>query len=339
MEALRLRSADFRREREAQWLELEALVQLVERRGLRALAPAELHRLPALYRAAVSSLSVARAISLDKNVLDYLEALVLRAYFCVYGAKPRSGGLLRRFFGHSLPGTLRAHAGAVLLAFGLLIGGTLCGLAAVLADPEAYDAFVPAAMAQGRSPSSTTAELRAVLTSGAEESGSALGVFASFLFTHNAKIGLFSFALGFALGLPAVLLLFYNGLALGAMAGLYASRGLGAEFWAWVLPHGVTELTAVALCGGAGFMLAGAIVRPGRFGRLAALAQAGREATRLVLGAVLLFFVAALIEGIFRQRVHDPVVRWFVVALTAAGWLGYFVGWRPRPVPATESAP
>ena len=77
--AIALKSAAFRAEREASWRELEGLVGRIERGGVRALAPAELGRLPSLYRAALSSLSVARAISLDRNVLDYLEALSGRA--------------------------------------------------------------------------------------------------------------------------------------------------------------------------------------------------------------------------------------------------------------------
>ena len=68
--ALRLKSAAFRAEREASWRELEALVGRVEKGGLAALAPRELARVPVLFRAALSSLSVARAISLDELVMQ-----------------------------------------------------------------------------------------------------------------------------------------------------------------------------------------------------------------------------------------------------------------------------
>ena len=77
-------------------------------------------------------------------------------------------------------------------------------------------------------------------------------VFATFLFTHNAAIGMLCFALGFAFGLPVMLLLFYNGLTLGALAALHESHGLSLEFWAWIAIHGSTELLAVIICGGAG---------------------------------------------------------------------------------------
>ncbi len=59
----------------------------VERRGVRSLSLDELQRLPILYRAALSSLSVARTIALDRNLLLYLENLALRAYLAVYGPR------------------------------------------------------------------------------------------------------------------------------------------------------------------------------------------------------------------------------------------------------------
>jgi uncharacterized membrane protein SpoIIM required for sporulation len=327
MAEIRLRSADFRRERERQWKRLNVLVERVERRGLKSLTTEELHSLPSLYRAAVSSLSVARAISLDRNVLEFLESLVTRAYFCVYGVKPRTRAVLGSFFTRTFPAAVRRHAAGILLAAAMMAAGLAVGLAST--DPETYFAIMPASMHQGRTPMSTTEELREVLYSRGQPGESGLAFFATYLFTHNAQVGFFSFALGFALGVPSVILLLYNGLILGVLAELYHSRGLGGEFWAWVLPHGVTELLAICLCGGAGLHLAFAIIRPGRFGRLHALREAGRDAALVVLGAVLMFLIAGLIEGFFRQLVHSVGVRYTVAFATLAFWVGYF-GWCGR---------
>ena len=63
-----LKSAQFRREREVAWRELEQLIELAESEGIEKLTQRDLHRLPTLYRGIVSSLSVARAISLDRNL-------------------------------------------------------------------------------------------------------------------------------------------------------------------------------------------------------------------------------------------------------------------------------
>ncbi len=314
-----LKSAAFRAEREASWRELEALVARLEKGGVPALGPHELARLPALYRAALSSLSVARAISLDKNVLEYLESLSGRAYLAVYGTRRRLREALADFFVRRFPRAVRAHAAHVALAAALLALGAVTGFALTSSDAERFYAFVDPAYAQGRGPASSTASLRELLY-GDEDTAGMLKTFAMFLFQHNARIGLLAFAVGLAGAVPAALLLFSNGLVLGAFAALYAGRGLAVEFWAWVLPHGVTELTAVALCGAAGMALGQALLFPGREERLAGLARRGREAGVVALGAVALFFVAALVEGIFRQLVRSVPVR-YAVALGAAGVL------------------
>jgi len=317
-----LKSAQFRREREAAWKELEELLARLEKGGLETLTAEELHRLPVLYRSAVSSLSVATAISLDKNLLDYLTALVGRAYIAVYGAKRRVGEAVADFFFVRFPWAVRRHFLFVLAAYALLGLGVLAGHRMVLADPESYYSLVDEAMAQGRNPAASDKELREILYSG--EKGP-LGLFATFLFTHNAKIGMVCFAVGFVAGVPVIYLLFLNGLELGALAALYQTRGLGAEFWAWVLPHGITELSAVALCGAAGMAIGAALVFPGRHTRLRNLALQGREVALLALGAVAMFLMAGLIEGIFRQVVHDVAVRWSLATLTLVFWAWYFL--------------
>jgi uncharacterized membrane protein SpoIIM required for sporulation len=317
-----LKSAQFRREREAAWRELEELLARLEKGGMKSLTAAELHRLPVLYRSAISSLSVATAISLDKNLLDYLTALVGRAYMAVYGAKRRTGEAIAEFFQFRFPWVVRRYFVFVLAAYALMGLGVLTGYRMTLADPESYYSIVGAAEAQGRNPASSTKELREILYSGAK---GPLSFFATYLFTHNSRVGMLCFAVGFAAGVPVIYLLFTNGLQLGAMAALYQTRGLGSEFWAWVMPHGVTELSAICLCGAAGMAIGSALVFPGRHTRLRNLALRGREVSLLAVGAVTMFLVAGLIEGIFRQSVHDVAIRWSLAATTLAFWTWYFL--------------
>src|SRR5262245_8942071 len=118
-----LKSNEFRKGREASWRELEMLVGRVERHGVRRLSLDELQRLPILYRAALSSLSVARTIALDRNLLLYLEGLALRAFLAVYGprANPLEG--LAGFFGRELPAAVRSARWHILIAALALIAG------------------------------------------------------------------------------------------------------------------------------------------------------------------------------------------------------------------------
>jgi len=153
-----------------------------------------------------------------------------------------------------------------------------------------------------------------------------LGVFASYLFSHNTKIGIMCFCLGFLIGLPTLLLLFYNGLVLGAFVGVFHQHGLLFEVLGWLLPHGIPEITAILLCGAAGLTLGQGLLFPGRYKRSEALRRAGTQASMVVFGSILLFFVAALIEGFFRQLVHNDALRYAFAALQLL-WLGAWVLW------------
>jgi len=214
-----------------------------------------------------------------------------------------------------------------------LLGGA-CGYLLTLHDPDLFYGFVPEPLTQGRNPTTTPEELRKVLYT--EPEGQGLSGFAGFLFTHNAQIGLLCFAVGVAAGVPVALLLFSNGLMLGAFGALYANADLGLPFWLWVLPHGVTELLAVVLCGAAGLRLGASLVFPGRYSRLDSLALEGRNAAVAVLGCIALFLVAGILEGYFRQLVHHDGVRLAVVVATSLLWILYFAGLGSRSEPPSE---
>ena len=315
--ALELKSAQFRREREGVWRELEALVARAERQGVGSLDGDSLARLPTLYRATLSGLSVARAISLDRNLLDYLEALCARAYLCVYGVRERPTALLAAFFAWRLPAAVRAAWRAIALAFIVILAGVLAAWFLTATDPAYYDSFIAKSVQQGRSFDTSTEALRATLGGGGRGVDE-LGAFAAHLFSHNAQIGIMSFALGFALGVPTLALIFTNGLMLGAFLALFASRGLLVEMGGWLSIHGPTEFLALILSAAAGLKIAGAVLFAGREPRLIRLARDGRDAAVVMMGAVLLFLLAGLLEGLGRQLVVGMVPRYLL------GW-GVFV--------------
>ena len=155
-----LKSREFRKGREEGWRELEELVRRVERRGVRALSLDELERLPILYRAALSSLSVSRTIALDRNLLLYLENLALRAYLAVYGPRVSASEGLRAFFVHDLPAAVRAARWHILIAALALLVGTAAGFILTAQDEAWFLTFTPAGLAAGRGPASTAATLR-----------------------------------------------------------------------------------------------------------------------------------------------------------------------------------
>lgn len=322
----RLKSQRFRQDREAGWLELERLVGKAERRGLASLSAEELMALPVLYRGALSSLSVARATSLDAPLIAFLESLSARAYFFVYGARSEPWREVLRFFSAGWPTAVRGlwrETLAMTLLFSLGVGVAF-GLTA--ADPDWFYGFVDPALAAGRDPSASPEALRETLYA-AERDG--LSVFAAFLFTHNAQVALLAFALGFAFGLPTLFLILSNAAMLGAMVQVFVDRGLGLEFIGWLAIHGVTEMGAVILAGAAGLKIGTAVAFPGERSRLEAAAEAGREAGRVMVGVVIMLFCAGLLEGFGRQLITSDLARYGVAAATLVLWTLYFYGPRP----------
>jgi uncharacterized membrane protein SpoIIM required for sporulation len=320
-----LKSSQFRKGREEGWRELEDLVARVERRGARALTLDELQRLPILYRAAISSLSVARTIALDRNLLLYLENLALRAFLVVYGPRASAFAGLREFFRRDLPQAVRTARWHILIATVCLVFGTMIGLLLTLKDESWFSILVPSGLAGGRGPSSTRNDLltREIFAPwpGIVE---AFGLFANMLFSHNTRIGIMTFGLGLGAGVPTIILTAYQGLGLGAFIALHTNRELTVEFLGWLSIHGVTELGALILFAAGGLVIAEKILFPGQYSRIENLTMHGRLAAQMAIGAVLMLFVAAILEGGFRQLVQSTPLR-FLIGFGVGGlWLAYF---------------
>jgi uncharacterized membrane protein SpoIIM required for sporulation len=107
-------------------------------------------------------------------------------------------------------------------------------------------------------------------------------------------------------------------------------------YWAWILPHGVTELTEVCIAGGAGLIIARGLWLPGRRARGQALAEEAKLAASLVLGGMPLLVLAGVIEGTISQM-HAPVLPYTAklvfAALVATGLYTFLTqaGREPRP--------
>jgi uncharacterized membrane protein SpoIIM required for sporulation len=322
---LTLRSAVFRKGREQGWRRLDDMIRRVEKSGLSALSADEAQELPLLYLAAMSSLSVARNIALDRNLLLYLENLSLRAYLAVYGPRVNLLAALYDFFRRGFPRAVRGLGRHLAIVGAAFLSGGAAGYLLVSSNMEYFSLLTPESLAGPRGPASTAEELRAVLFAPWPGFIDTFVVFANSLFRHNAVIGIFSFGLGFALGLPTILLMIYNGLIIGAFIALHADKGLAVDFIGWLSIHGATEITAILLCGAAGLAVAEKVMFPDRFSRLESLARHGRQAAGVVAGAVVLFFIAGFLEGGFRQLINNTPARFAFALATGAAWLYYFL--------------
>jgi uncharacterized membrane protein SpoIIM required for sporulation len=317
-----LRSDRFRLEREGDWLRLEHIVGRLEAGRTRGLSDQDLLDLPVLYRSAVSSLSIARETTLDAQTLAYLEALVRRAWFQVYGPRTGFAGWARGFFGGGWSRAVRALATDIWIALALMVAGTVIGWLLVAADPDWFGALMPSAPGDVRVPGASRKALYDVIFD--HSHAQPLSTFAAALFGHNAQIAILCFAVGFAFGIPTILLLLQNSGMLGAILWLYHGQGLTFELVGWLSIHGTTELFALLLGSAAGLHVGRAMVFPGALGVLEATAAAGRRAALVMVGVVLMLLVAGVLEGVMRQVIEDTVGRLSIGLAMLAFWLWYF---------------
>ena len=309
--------ARFLKEREKIWHELENLLGQVERKGTKELGIEGARRFAKLYRQVSADLIRARTEAIDASLQDYLNDLVARAYAHVYAGTSagNTGRRVRdiwRFFALEFPALFRLEWRVIFVSAALFLGGGVVGAAGMAFDPNAAAVLVPE-----QHQTTTPTERIAEEESGDGHSTSEAAAFSSFLFTHNIQVSFLVFALGLTLGIGTTGLMFYNGVPLGALAWQYHAAGQGLFFWAWILPHGIPEITEIVIAGAAGLILARGLLRPGRRSRGDALVQEAKIAARMVVGGMPVLVLAGLIEGSISQM-HAPLMPYWVKLVFAA---------------------
>ena len=335
IESAALRSDRFRLEREADWRRLETIVTQMEKGGLRRISDEDLLALPTLYRTAASSLSVARETSLDAATLSYLENLVQRGWFQVYGPRKGFFAWLREFLFGGWSRAVREIWLDICIALFVMVAGAIVGWLLVARDQDWFFRLVPADLAGSRVPGASREELLSTLA--VEESTDGLSVFAASLFSNNAGVCILAFALGFAFGIPSLMLLIYNTALLGAFLWLFADAGLIVEFSAWLSVHGTTELFGILLAGAAGLHIGRSMAFPGQRSVLEAASISGQRAAVVMVGVVIMMIVAALLEAFPRELVEGAQSRFVIGGMFLIFWLAYFFLYSPRTGDAAQT--
>jgi uncharacterized membrane protein SpoIIM required for sporulation len=138
------------------------------------------------------------------------------------------------------------------------------------------------------------------------------GTFSSSLMTHNTKVSIFTLALGMTWGVGTMIMLFYNGVILGAVAADYLLAGQTKFLFGWLLPHGSFEIPAILIAGQAGLVLGGALIGWGqRTSIKARLRQISRDLVTLIFGVGIMLVWAGFVEA-FLSQYHEPVIPYWV---------------------------
>lgn len=301
----------FLNRRQDSWKRLELLLQRVEESGLRQLTSAEVREFGTLYRRASSDLVTARAKTANAEVLEYLNDLVARAYAQVYRSRRFQPRDILTFLWIDFPRLFRHCWKYVGLAALLMSLAAVFGWELNQRDPTGAYYMLPASMVKQM----PVLREHWKTTTGHQIGPAEMSVMSSFIMTHNIAIGLTCFAGGIFFGIPTLWAMLQNGMMLGILGEAMTRPGSALTFWSLILPHGIIELSAIAVMGGAGFVIASALLAPGHRSRRDALIERGRLAVLLALGGGAMLVVAGLIEGFITPPAFIP--PWVKLAFAA----------------------
>jgi uncharacterized membrane protein SpoIIM required for sporulation/uncharacterized RDD family membrane protein YckC len=278
------------------WSSFASRLDRAQRRGLKSLGEEGVREFVAEYRDLAGDLARLQtaARGREREEVFYLSRLMAGAHNLLYRGKALSLRDVWKAFAIDAPREVLRSARPIALAALVFFGPAIIAYVAVVRDPPVARVFIPPAMLDR----AEDGVRRAREGEGYIEDPQLFRpVMATSIIANNVQVAFAAFAMGITFGLGTLLVLVANGVSIGGVFGLYASKGIGTLLLAFVAPHGVLELTAICIAGGAGFLLAAAILVPGERTRGEALRENGRRAIRLIAASTLLLLVAGTLEG------------------------------------------
>lgn len=285
----------------------------VSGRGVSALRHSELQELGLLYRQTASDLAAVREDASSKQLALYLNQLLGRSHNLIYhGHKPKVSGIVR-FYGQTYPRVFRETLPQTLIALAIF---ALTGLAAwivTIHDPGFAHRLLGASMME-------TIERHEMWT---HSIVTVKPLASSGIMTNNLSVAFTTFALGITGGVGTIWMIVVNGLLIGVIGAATWKAGMALQLWSFVAPHGVLELPAIFISGGAGLEIARGLLFPGFLPRRQSLAQAGGRGARLLLGSIPMLVVAGVIEGFFSPSAAPAAMKFLLAAVLFAALLSY----------------
>lgn len=308
------------------WSELEEVLDRLERRVENTLSVDEAKRFHYLYQRASSGLAKLVDFPLEPLIRQHLELIVARAYSEIHEVREKPHRLSPlSWFLQTFPQTFRRHIRVFNLVLIITLIGSAFGAFAIQFDSDSKRVLLPFEHLQG-DPSDRVAFEESRGNDALQQRGMAF--FSSFLFTHNTKVSIYTLSLGMTWGIGTILMLFYNGVILGAVVWDYIAAGEAKFLVGWLLPHGAIEIPAILIAGQAGLILGRALIGWGTpVSVKLRLRSVLNDIVTLIFGVAILLVWAGLVEA-FLSQYHEPVLPYWLkigFGLTELGLLSLFL--------------
>jgi uncharacterized membrane protein SpoIIM required for sporulation len=312
------------------WTDLERMLDRMEKDPQAGLALEELQRFHYLYERTSAGLARLSTFASEPETRAYLESLVSRAYGEIHEIREKPHRLRPwHWFFTVFPQTFRRNIGAFWLSVAVTLIGCAFGALALAFDPDAKSVVMPFEHLLGSPSERVAREERAIN----DRLDGMQTTFSSQLMTHNTQVSINVLALGMTWGIGTIIMLFYNGVILGAVSVDYIMAGQTKFLFGWLLPHGSFEIPAILIAGQGGLMLGGALIGWGK--RLSVadrLRRISGDLVTLIFGVAILLIWAGLVES-FLSQYHEPMLPYSVkimFGLVQLCLLTAFLGWSGR---------
>lgn len=311
--------------RKPHWSKLELLLQQSAKGGLKSLSRSDLQELSLLYRQIAADLAALREDPGSVHFARYVNQLLVRAHNTIYSGRRGSPWAIFSFFLETYPATFRRNMNQVVLAFAIFAVSGVVGAVLTYQNPDFKVKLLGPHMVE-------TIDKHEMWTH------SIVGIkplASSAIMTNNMSVGFTTFALGITGGLGTIYMMAFNGLLIGVIGVACWLSGMSLQLWSFVAPHGVLELPAIFIAGGAGFRVAQGLLFPGVLPRRDSLAKAGIEAVQLLVGTIPILIVAGLIEAFISPTALAVSLK-FMIASALFVLLGVYLFGMARPALAAE---
>lgn len=296
------------------WNELEKLISTLPKRKNK-LSPKDIYKFNTLYKKASQHLSYSQTYFPNEEITVYLNGLVSQAHNLLYKDQTSSFKQIKHFFGTKFIGLLLFQWKFIIAAMILFCLGAFGSFLSVMDDPLHIHSILPENIAKGVDPQQIGGNGEAIDSP----------FMSAAIMTNNIQVAILAFASGVTFGLLTIYVLIYNGIIVGALAGLFWHSGNTYEFWAFIVPHGMVELTAIFIAGGAGLLMGYKLFVPGNYSRIYQLKQQAKHSVQLLLGTIPLFIIAGLIEGYITIASISLEAKYIVAFLTVIGMVVYMI--------------
>lgn len=294
------------------WSEFKNLTDLINRKGIKHLDSKQIKHYLYLFRQSSHQLAYARTHYPGSEVIPYINSLVANSHNHIYSVKKYDFSEVSNFFKFALPYNIKKYKHYILIATIVFLLGFSLSWLLVANNPQSATYFMPQEMVEN---------INWDMDASTEWD---YPVMSSYIMTNNISVAFKAFVLGITLGIGSIYILFFNGALLGALTGLVYHYGNPIRYWSLILPHGILELTAIFIAGGAGLMLAQSILIPREYSRKHSIIRAAKEATSLMLGVIIFLIIAGIIEGFFTPINISPIYKLIFAGLTLLMILAYF---------------